>query len=146
MIEPKFENPPGIELTDRQFTSGQSLRVGAHVTNFYLPMTWLPVSFELVGPNFQTYFTDTFTDIWGNAWVDWILPNVVTNATVKIHARTTIPYLFDEQLEIPISLVASVPGPGPGPGPDPSPLGGASGLILVALAVLLLLSSSKKKK
>ena len=109
MIEVKFENPPGNVLSTRQFEPGQALRIGVHVTHWSSPVIYLPVRFEFY--NGASYFEDRSTDIWANAWVDWIMPNVVTKATVKI---TAYHILGPETMEIPIGI-----------GREPPPVGGA---------------------
>ena len=104
MIEVKFENPPGNEIHTRQFEPGQALRIGVHITGDIipgLPIPWELVRFELY--NGTDFFEENYTDLWGNAWVDWVLPNEVTTGIVKITAFT-FGTASVETKEIPIGI------------------------------------------
>lgn len=115
MIEVKFENPPGHELTTRQFAPGQPLRVGCYCENNLspgIPEPFLRVTFEMYGDGFASYYTDTMTNFFGNAWVDWQLPNVVTTATVRITAydlNGVSPIRQSETITIPIGIGKTAP-------------------------------------
>jgi len=108
LITVKFENPPGNILSTRVFTPGQGLRVGAYVTGpLGLGEPFIPVRFELYGDKFTDYYADTIATVQGNAWVDWILPNVITPAKVRITAF--YPIGSDEIVEIPIGIGQEAP-------------------------------------
>jgi len=114
MITVKFENPIGYELQTRQFAPGQFLRIGVNCRNNFslgIGEPWIVVRFEMFD-GFASLYGEAQTDLFGNAWVDWTLPNTISQATVRITAFELNGLAWsrtDETVSIPIGIGEEAP-------------------------------------
>lgn len=110
----RFENPPGEELATRQFEPGQDLRIVVKPMGFLgIPEPFIECRIELFN-SFAPYYWDVRSNLFGTAYVDLVLPDMITQATVKV----TIFWIGSvEIVTIPIAI-------GTTPAPIPEPPGG----------------------
>lgn len=114
----KFENPPGNVLQTRQFTPGQELRIGGHVTDITgLSIPLLGITLDILSSGFSPISMNTTTTILGDFWFDIILPSVESTAVVKIYAEPTL-LTGGQTAEIPIAIGNILPPPIEPPGTD----------------------------
>lgn len=112
-----LENPPGTVLPTRQFEPGQELRIGGHVTGAAgLGEPGQSVVLDITG-NFSPITLQTNTNFWGDFWFDIVLPEVISQANIRI--VVTFSFAGQDIVNIPIGI-----GVIPGPLPKPPPQGG----------------------
>lgn len=105
----------GNQLTTRQFSPGQGVRVVYHNEGGPLA-AFINVSFDIEATNpnnaFSPIYAATVTNIWGDAWEDITLPNVNAQALVTVtgYAAAT------DTVTVPIGI-----GTPPTPLPSPTP-------------------------
>jgi len=83
MIRILFEDPPNNVLTTRQFTKGQSLRIGAQCPLYYVG-SYAIIEVIPEHNEFSPIYGEVFIDINGNCWLDTIMPYVDSKATVRV--------------------------------------------------------------
>mgnify|MGYP001559215048 CR=1 FL=1 len=90
-LEVKFETPPGNVLSGRNFSPGQSLRIGGHVTGALgLGEPFTHIRLEITDGSFLPILLETQTNLLGDFWFDIFLPNANSKANVKLTATFTV--------------------------------------------------------
>ena len=112
-IEVKFESPPDNILVTRNFQPGQSLRIGGHVTGAAgLGEPFTPVVLDITD-GFYPITAQSSTNWLGDFWFDVALPNVTSQATVKLTATFSV--MGQDVVTIPIGIGEVMPAPLPTP-------------------------------
>ncbi|MBI4287766.1 MAG: hypothetical protein HY671_04970 [Chloroflexi bacterium] len=129
----QFEQPPGTEVSTRQFSPGAQFRISGKVTgSLGMPNPFMQVRLD-IHDGFPPLFRETYTNLLGNYSFDVTLPYVVGQASLVLTAW--FPVGGAEQVTIPIGL-GMEPAPLPAPGPDM--LSSLMGLMVLVLVMSMM--------
>ncbi len=107
----RFESPAGTPHPALRFDTGEEIRVTGGVWNvFGLPSPNMRVDLTLYDQFFAPMTWQTGSNIWGNYWFDITLPNVATNAFVRVDAYF-VGSIETAVVEIGIGVQPPVPKP-----------------------------------
>ncbi len=142
----KLETPPGNPTTSRHFNPGDTIRVGEHVTSLLGGPAWgvdIQVDISSTGGDFfESLYASDKTNMLGDAWQDFILPNVNSKADIRVTASfgSTTP----ETVIVPIAIGNATPDPLPIPKPVPNEL--LNTILFGALGIAVLYVVLKARK
>ena len=129
MISIRLEHPVGTEIPARELTPGQEVRVTGTVYGALgLPEPLMPITMDIYN-SFGALHYSSSTNPVGNYWFDIALPNVVTQATVRVCASGWLG--TGECSELPIGI-------GTEPEEVPPPESGTNWLDTIMLMAMML--------
>ncbi len=129
MISIRLEHPVGTEIPSRELTPGQEVRVTGTVYGMFgIPEPLLPVTMDIYDGFSAIHYSSTTNPV-GNYWFDITVPDVVTEATIRVCAQGWFGTGECAELDIGIGTLAPTP---------PPPDGGTSWIeAIVMLAVVM---------